>query len=41
MCCHPTLGVFHSHRANAFALADDLMEPYRPFVDRLVFHLLT
>ena len=38
---HPTLGVFHSHRANAFALADDLMEPYRPFVDRMVFHLLT
>ena len=38
---HPTLGIFHSHQANAFALADDLMEPYRPFVDRMVFHLLT
>ncbi|MFC5386733.1 type II CRISPR-associated endonuclease Cas1 [Aquamicrobium segne] len=33
---HPTLGIFHSNRANAFALADDLMEPYRPLVDRMV-----
>ena len=30
---HPTLGLFHSNRANAFALADDLMEPFRPLVD--------
>lgn len=30
---HPTLGVFHSNRTNAFALADDLMEPFRPIVD--------
>lgn len=29
----PTLGVFHSRRSNAFCLADDLMEPFRPFVD--------
>jgi CRISPR-associated protein Cas1 len=29
----PTLGVFHRHRANPFCLADDLLEPYRPFVD--------
>ena len=36
---HPTIGVFHSNRANAFALADDLMEPYRPLVDELVRHL--
>lgn len=36
---HPTLGVFHSNRANAFALADDLMEPYRPLVDQIVFEL--
>jgi len=33
---HPTLGIFHANRANAFALADDLMEPYRPLVDHLV-----
>lgn len=30
---HPALGIKHSNRGNAFALADDLMEPYRPFVD--------
>ena len=30
---HPTLGIFHSNRGNAFALADDLMEPFRPLVD--------
>ena len=33
---HPTPGIFHSNRANAFALADDLMEPYRPLVDHFV-----
>ncbi len=37
---HPTLGLHHSNRGNAFALADDLMEPYRPLVDRLVFNLV-
>ncbi len=30
---HPTIGLFHSNRANAFTLADDLMEPFRPLVD--------
>ena len=29
----PSLGVFHSNRSNPFCLADDLFEPYRPFVD--------
>ena len=29
----PTLGVHHRHRANPFCLADDLIEPYRPYVD--------
>lgn len=29
----PSLGVFHSNRSNPFCLADDLLEPYRPFVD--------
>jgi len=33
---HPTIAIFHANRANAFALADDLMEPYRPLVDHLV-----
>lgn len=37
---HPTIGVFHANRTNAFALSDDLMEPYRPFVDQLVLDLV-
>lgn len=37
---HPTIGIFHSNRANAFALADDLMEPYRPLVDQMAFNLV-
>lgn len=37
---HPTIGVFHSNRTNAFALADDVMEPFRPFVDLLAGDLL-
>lgn len=36
---HPTIGIFHSNRANAFALADDLMEPFRPVVDLVVRRL--
>ncbi len=36
----PTLGIFHSNRYNAFCLADDLMEPYRPYVDNLVRNLV-
>ena len=32
----PALGLFHSNRSNAFCLADDLMEPLRPLVDRRV-----
>lgn len=38
---HPTPGLFHAHRANAFALSDDLMEPYRPLVDQAVFNLVS
>lgn len=34
-----TLGVHHSNRYNAFCLADDIMEPYRPFVDAAVHEL--
>lgn len=33
---HPTIGIQHSNRGNAFALADDLVEPFRPLVDGLV-----
>ncbi|MCT4656185.1 MAG: type II CRISPR-associated endonuclease Cas1 [Cohaesibacter sp.] len=36
---HPTMGIFHSNRSNAFALADDLMELYRPLVDQIVVNL--
>lgn len=36
----PTLGIHHHNRYNAYALADDVMEPYRPFVDRLVCGIL-
>lgn len=36
---HPTIGLFHSNRGNAFALADDLMEPFRPLVDRAVANM--
>lgn len=32
----PTLGIHHHNRYNAYCLADDIMEPYRPYVDRLV-----
>lgn len=38
---HPTIGLFHSNRSNAFALADDLMEPFRPLVDCAVRSLVT
>ena len=37
---HPTIGLYHSNRGNAFALADDLMEPFRPLVDCTVKGLL-
>lgn len=36
----PTLGIHHHNRYNAYCLADDIMEPYRPFVDRLVSQLI-
>lgn len=37
---HPSIGIHHANRGNAFALADDLMEPYRPIVDRAVHNLV-
>ncbi|MDR1583673.1 MAG: type II CRISPR-associated endonuclease Cas1 [Prevotellaceae bacterium] len=36
----PTLGIHHHNRYNAYCLADDIMEPYRPFVDRLVVEIV-
>ena len=35
----PTLGIHHHNRYNAYCLADDIMEPYRPFVDKLVLEI--
>ncbi len=34
-----TLGIHHRNRYNAFCLADDVMEPYRPYVDEIVFSM--
>lgn len=34
-----TLGIHHRNKYNSFCLADDIMEPYRPFVDRLVYEM--
>lgn len=36
----PTLGIHHHNRYNAYCLADDIMEPYRPFVDELVIQIM-
>jgi len=35
-----TLGIHHHNRYNAFALADDIMEPYRPYVDMAVMDMM-
>ena len=37
----PTLGIHHHNRYNAYCLADDIMEPYRPYVDELVYNIVT
>lgn len=36
----PTFGIHHSNRYNAYCLADDIMEPYRPIVDKLIIEKL-
>lgn len=36
----PTLGIHHHNRYNAYCLADDIMEPYRPYVDNLVIKIM-
>ena len=36
----PTLGIHHHNKYNAYCLADDIMEPYRPFVDEIVYEII-
>ncbi len=36
----PTLGIHHHSRYNAYCLADDIMEPYRPYVDEMVLNIM-
>lgn len=36
----PTLGIHHQNQYNAYCLADDIMEPYRPYVDMLVCEMI-
>ena len=36
----PTLGIHHHNRYNAYCLADDIMEPYRPYIDELVYQIV-
>ena len=36
---HPTLGLFHKNQYNALCLADDVMEPFRPWIDQRVYQL--
>ena len=36
----PTLGIHHHNKYNAYCLADDIMEPYRPFVDEIVCKII-
>ena len=36
----PTLGIHHHNRYNAYCLADDIMEPYRPYVDKVICEII-
>ncbi len=36
----PALGIHHRNKYNAFCLADDIMEPYRPFADEIVLEFI-
>lgn len=36
----PTLGIHHRNQYNAYCLADDIMEPYRPYVDLVVYQIV-
>lgn len=35
----PTIGIFHKNRYNSFPLADDMMEPFRPFLDEIIYNI--
>ncbi len=35
----PTIGIFHRNYYDSFPLSDDIMEPYRPFIDNKVYEL--
>lgn len=35
----PSLGIFHHNKYNPYCLADDIMEPFRPYVDRIVLEI--
>ena len=37
----PTLGLHHHNKYNAYCLADDIMDPYRPYVDGLVLDIMS
>ena len=37
----PSLGIHHHNKYNAYCLADDIMEPYRPLIDGVVRHMIT
>lgn len=37
----PVLGIFHRNKYNPYCLADDIMEPYRPFVDKMVYNYVS
>ncbi len=42
ICCaglHPTIGIFHQNQYNSLCLADDLMEPFRPWIDYIVYQI--
>lgn len=36
----PQVGIWHRNKYNAYCLADDIMEPYRPYVDLVVCHIV-
>lgn len=36
----PSVGIFHRNKYNAFCLADDIMEPYRIYVDAVVYEIV-
>jgi CRISPR-associated protein Cas1 len=36
---HPAIGVFHHNQYNGLCLADDIMEPFRPWVDEIIYNL--